>query len=253
MRLHPAASRIGKLAGETPALLIVFDLLRSPDGRSWRSSRCRATRRARELLRRPRRRRPAPLARYAAPRRGRRAGWREQAVARSTASSPSGWTSPIAPASGRCSRSSACARPTASSAASAMAPAAVWSDRCCSASTTTRACSTMSALPPPSPTSNARRSRASSRALRGGPGFTGDAPGGPSRWSTERSAQWEPLKPKLVVEVHYDHVTGHRFRHGTRFVRWRPDKPPGQCTFDQLQREAAPAPPQAQAAARLGR
>ena len=52
--------------------------------------------------------------------------------------------------------------------------------------------------------------------LRGGPGFTGDAPGGPSRWATERSAQWEPLKPKLVVEVQYDHVTGDRFRHGTR-------------------------------------
>jgi ATP-dependent DNA ligase len=78
-------------------------------------------------------------------------------------------------------------------------------------------------------------------ALRGGPGFTGDAPGGPSRWSTERSAQWEPLKPKLVVEVQYDHVTGRRFRHGTRLVRWRPDKMPKQCTFEQLQREATPS------------
>jgi ATP-dependent DNA ligase len=68
------------------------------------------------------------------------------------------------------------------------------------------------------------------------PGFTGDAPGGPSRWSTERSAQWEPLRPELVVEVRYDHVTGRRFRHGTRFIRWRPDKAPGQCTFDQLDR-----------------
>jgi ATP-dependent DNA ligase len=77
--------------------------------------------------------------------------------------------------------------------------------------------------------------------LRGGPGFTGDAPGGPSRWATERSAQWEPLKPKLVVEVQYDHVTGDRFRHGTRLVRWRPDKAPRQCTFEQLQREAAPS------------
>ena len=67
------------------------------------------------------------------------------------------------------------------------------------------------------------------------PGFTGRAPGGPSRWSTERSAAWEPLAPELVVEVAYDHVTGGRFRHGTRFIRWRPDKPPGQCTMDQLQ------------------
>jgi ATP-dependent DNA ligase len=66
------------------------------------------------------------------------------------------------------------------------------------------------------------------------PGFTGNAPGGPSRWSTERSAEWEPLKSKLVVEVEYDHLTGNRFRHGTRLVRWRPDKAPRQCTFDQL-------------------
>lgn len=78
-------------------------------------------------------------------------------------------------------------------------------------------------------------------ALRGGPGFTGHAPGGPSRWSTERSEKWEPLKPKLVAEVQYDHVTGNRFRHGTRFLRWRPDKAPRQCTFEQLQSESRPS------------
>jgi ATP-dependent DNA ligase len=66
------------------------------------------------------------------------------------------------------------------------------------------------------------------------PGFTGDAPGGPSRWSTARSAEWQPLRPKLVVEVRYDHITGNRFRHGTGLVRWRPDKAPEQCTFEQL-------------------
>ena len=70
--------------------------------------------------------------------------------------------------------------------------------------------------------------------VRQSPGFTGRAPGGPSRWSTERSAEWEPLAPKLVVEVEYDHVSGGRFRHGTRFVRWRPDKAPRQCTMEQL-------------------
>jgi ATP-dependent DNA ligase len=73
------------------------------------------------------------------------------------------------------------------------------------------------------------------------PGFTGQAPGGPSRWSTERSAQWQPLAPKLVVEVQYDHFTGGRFRHGTKFLRWRPDKAPRQCTTDQL--EGAKASP----------
>jgi ATP-dependent DNA ligase len=66
------------------------------------------------------------------------------------------------------------------------------------------------------------------------PGFTGKAPGGPSRWSTERSAEWKPLRPELVVEVGFDHVTGGRFRHGTKFLRWRPDKAPGQCTMAQL-------------------
>jgi ATP-dependent DNA ligase len=71
------------------------------------------------------------------------------------------------------------------------------------------------------------------------PGFTGNAPGGPSRWSTERSAQWCPLQPKLVVEVCYDHFSGDRFRHGTSILRWRPDKAPRQCTFDQLRQKAA--------------
>jgi ATP-dependent DNA ligase len=72
-------------------------------------------------------------------------------------------------------------------------------------------------------------------ALRAPPGFTGKAPGGPSRWSSERSGEWEPLRPELVVEVRFDHVTGDRFRHGTKLLRWRPDKAPHQCTFEQLE------------------
>jgi ATP-dependent DNA ligase len=66
------------------------------------------------------------------------------------------------------------------------------------------------------------------------PGFTGRAPGGPSRWSTRRTDEWKPLAPKLVVEVQYDHFSDGRFRHGTGFVRWRPDKAPRQCTLDQI-------------------
>jgi ATP-dependent DNA ligase len=66
------------------------------------------------------------------------------------------------------------------------------------------------------------------------PGFTGRAPGGPSRWSTKRSAEWQPLRPELVVEVSFDHVSGGRFRHGTGFMRWRSDKAPKQCTLEQL-------------------
>jgi ATP-dependent DNA ligase len=71
--------------------------------------------------------------------------------------------------------------------------------------------------------------------LRKPPGFTGRAPGGPSRWSTERSGEWEPLKHKLVVEVRYDHVSGGRFRHGTTLLRWRADKAPEQCRMEQIE------------------
>jgi len=73
------------------------------------------------------------------------------------------------------------------------------------------------------------------------PGFTGDAPGGPSRWSTERSTEWQPLKPSIVVEVLYDQVTGRRFRHGTKLLRRRPDKAPKQCTMEQLRHPLTPA------------
>ena len=81
--------------------------------------------------------------------------------------------------------------------------------------------------------------------LSGGEGFTGRAPGGPSRWSTKRSTEWVPLEPRLVVEVEYDHFTGGRFRHGTKFLRWRPEKAPAQCTMSQVaeaRREAARRP-----------
>ncbi|MBA3525468.1 MAG: ATP-dependent DNA ligase [Pseudomonadota bacterium] len=77
--------------------------------------------------------------------------------------------------------------------------------------------------------------------LIGPPGFTGSAPGGPSRWNTERTTQWQPLRHELVVEVRYDQVTARRFRHGTGFLRWRPDKNPRQCTFDQLAPELRPS------------
>jgi len=70
--------------------------------------------------------------------------------------------------------------------------------------------------------------------LIGGEGFSGSAPGGPSRWSTERTGEWEPLEPTLVCEVRYDHWSGDRFRHGTTFLRWRPDKASRQCRFDQV-------------------
>ena len=69
--------------------------------------------------------------------------------------------------------------------------------------------------------------------LRGGDGFTGRAPGGPSRWR-KTAAEWELLRWEIVVEVGYDHFTGGRFRHGTRFLRWRPDKAPEECDMEQV-------------------
>ncbi|MDQ3144309.1 MAG: ATP-dependent DNA ligase [Pseudomonadota bacterium] len=78
-------------------------------------------------------------------------------------------------------------------------------------------------------------------AIAGSPGFTGKAPGGPSRWTSGRSSEWEPVRPELVVEVLYDQVTGDRFRHGTRLLRRRPDKAPRHCTMDQLGRALAPS------------
>lgn len=67
-------------------------------------------------------------------------------------------------------------------------------------------------------------------------GFSGGAPGGPSRWNAynPRASEWKPLMPKLVVEVSYDHFSGGRFRHGTKLLRWRPDKRPDQCTKEQI-------------------
>ena len=77
------------------------------------------------------------------------------------------------------------------------------------------------------------------KSLIGPPGFTGHSPGGPSRWNPGKASEWQSLKTKLVVEVSYDQVTGGRFRHGTRILRWRPDKAPAQCTMDQLKQKTA--------------
>lgn len=59
-------------------------------------------------------------------------------------------------------------------------------------------------------------------------------PGGPSRWAQGRSTEWVPVRPELVCEVEYDYFSQGRFRHGSKFLRWRPDKKPGQCTMEQV-------------------
>ena len=78
-------------------------------------------------------------------------------------------------------------------------------------------------------------------ALKGPSAFDGSAPGGVSRWNRGRSTEWVALRPELIAEVGYDQVTGQRFRHGTTFLRWRPDKSPAQCRMDQLDPELRPA------------
>lgn len=68
-------------------------------------------------------------------------------------------------------------------------------------------------------------------------GHEARAPGGtPSRWSSDKDSEWTPVQPGVVVEVSYDQLEGDRFRHATRFHRWRPDKAPEQCTMEQLER-----------------
>lgn len=62
----------------------------------------------------------------------------------------------------------------------------------------------------------------------------GRTPGGPSRWTGDKDLSWESVRPELVCEVTYDHMQGHRFRHASTFKRWRFDKSPHECTFDQL-------------------
>ena len=63
----------------------------------------------------------------------------------------------------------------------------------------------------------------------------GRLPGGQSRWNAKKDLSWEPLRAELVCEVGYEHMQGDRFRHATRLVRWRPDKDPADCTYEQLE------------------
>ena len=238
-RLHPAESRIRRLAAETPAQFIAFDLLAlgktcSPASRSPsaapRSRRCWRRRMSR---RSSSRRRPTIATR---PPPGSSA-----AAARSTGSSPSGSTIPTVRASGRWSRSRSGAPPTASSAASATtAPGHEVASLLLGLYDDAGLLNHVGFTSSIAASDRAAWTR-ELEALIEPPGFTGKAPGGPSRWTTERTAEWQPLKPKIVVEVQYDQVTGDRFRHGTRLIRRRPDKAPGQCRMDQLRHPLAPA------------
>jgi ATP-dependent DNA ligase len=233
LRLHPAPSRIRKLAAETPARLIVFDLLADARGLLI-DQPLQARRKALEALiariGRSKRLGLSPATRR--PERARQ--WLEDAGGDTDGVVAKPLDEPYAPGERRMIkvkriRSADCVVGGFRYASKKREVGSLLLGLYDSAGKLNHVGFT-SAIPAgerPALTRQLER-------LRGGPGFTGKAPGGPSRWSTDRSAEWEPLQPKLVVEVRYDHVTAGRFRHGTSLVRWRPDKSPRQCTCEQL-------------------
>ena len=242
MRLHPAASRIRRLSGETPAVLIVFDMLQAPDGTDFATHALRERRMALErffatlgeetrLRLSPATEKRADASRWLA----RAGGGALDGVVAKRLDEPYR-AGERAMLKIKCLRSADCVvggfRYATAKRSVGSLLLGLYNEQ-----------GLLDHVGFTSAIGDDERAALTRKLerLRGGPGFTGDAPGGPSRWSTERSAQWESLKPKLVVEVQYDHVTGERFRHGTRLLRWRPDKAARQCTFEQLQREATPS------------
>jgi ATP-dependent DNA ligase len=240
LRLHPAESRIRKLSVETPAIFILFDCLLTPDGKPLLDEPLPVRREALErffasladpagLRLSPYTRKPAEARRWLA-----KAGGSLDGVIAKRLDGPY-LTGERAMLKVKLLRSADCVvggfRYAANSDLVGSLLLGLYNEE-----------GELDHVGFTSTISNAERPALTKRLekLKGSPGFTGDAPGGPSRWSTERSTAWVPLKPELVVEIRYDHVTGGRFRHGTKLLRWRPDKAPRQCTFEQMQEEARP-------------
>ncbi len=240
-RIHPAASRIEKLAAETPALLIAFDLLEDARGRA--------------ILEQPLSERRPQLEAFAAENCTTHGGIR-LSPATTRLSDAKGWLRQVgATLDGIIAKRRDA--PYAAGTRDAMLKVKNYRSADCVVGgfrygANSRLIGSLllglydhagllhhvgftSSIPraeKPALTAKVER-------LKGGAGFTGNAPGGPSRWATERSAEWVPLKPKLVVEVCYDHFSGERFRHGTRLLRWRPEKAPKQCTMEQVKQKKA--------------
>jgi ATP-dependent DNA ligase len=237
LRLHPAASRVQKLAKAHPALFVVFDLLaqnrQSYLKRPLRERRKRLEKWARENLRSTRSLRlsPATIDLAVAKRWFDKAGGDLDGVIAKEVDAPYAAGQRLAMAKIKQIRSADCVvggfRYARDAKILGSLLLGLYGD-----DGLLHHVGFTSAF-------NASERRALTKkfeALRKPPGFTGNAPGGPSRWSTERSGEWEPVDPKTVVEVAYDHFTGGRFRHGTKILRWRPDKAPKQCTLDQVER-----------------
>ena len=240
MRIHPAASRVKKLATETPSLLVVFDLLVDDEGvlvaeQSLAGRRAALERFARRYLRDHPRIRLSPAT-------------TDVSVARRWFEAHTGLDGVIAKRLDRGYESGQRSGAVRKVKRARTADCVVGGFRYASkrhevGSLLLGLYDQTHRLNHVGFTSSMRREERPelTKKLEGlikAPGFTGSAPGGPSRWSTDRSAEWQPLSPKLVVEVQYDHFTGGRFRHGTKFLRWRPDKAPRQCTISQVERES---------------
>lgn len=231
MRLHPAQSRIERLARESPAVLTAFDLLLSPDGRDLRSAPLKERRRLLVLL----------ISEIGGGRLTITPGAADRSLAQSwiDAGKLEGVLAKRldepyregerAMVKVKRQRTADCVvggfRYASNSNLVGSLLLGLYDDQ--GLLDHVGFTSGLSATDKPALTK-------SLEALKGGLGFTGDRPGGPSRWASERSAQWTPLRPELVVEVSFDHVSGGRFRHGTRLLRFRPDKAPDQCRMIQI-------------------
>ncbi|MGN6769541.1 MAG: ATP-dependent DNA ligase [Rhizobiaceae bacterium] len=230
MRLHPAESRIRKLAAETPAGVIVFDMLSGKDGAT--------------MLRRPLSARRPALESFAAEHGGLKLSptTRDVKVAKTWLAKPEGnmdgviakrLCDPYLPGERamikvKRLRTADCVVGGFRYLAARREVGSLLLGLYDSAGKLDHVGFTATIAEGERPQLTARL-----EAMREPPGFTGKAPGGPSRWSA-RGGEWEAVRPELVVEVRFDHVTGQRFRHGTKLVRWRPDKAPEQCTLEQI-------------------
>ena len=238
-RIHPAASRVKRLAGETPALLIVFDLLIGDDGQSLVKTPLASRRKLLEAFARKYlpgqktiRLSPATTKIAVAKKWLKRVGATLDGIIAKRATCPTSPATALA-----CRRSRTTGLPTAWWAAFATTKASRvvgslllglydgqgllnhvgFTSALKSEEKQALTVKLEKLIAAPASPATSRAARAAGR--------------------PKRSAEWQPLKPKLVVEVCYDHFSGGRFRHGTRLLRWRPDKAPRQCTMDQVRAE----------------